>query len=128
MTKKRRMELILNKLEDNGTFKHQQAEWERQARTGRNQSMDDEVCKNTLACTTLGSSAAMLTMVTNVKTLTTSVAVTLLENKRRSKAGQGTRKCGLPAEFIDVGQMSLQKLMSLKRMSHTTLDGNHHNR
>ena len=39
-----------------------------------------------------------------------------------------TWKCGLPAEFIDGDQMTLQELMSLKRMQHTTLDGDHHNR
>jgi len=31
-------------------------------------------------------------------------------------------------EFIDEDQMTLQELMSLKRMPHTTLDGNHLNR
>ena len=36
MTKAQRMQLILDKLETNGTFKRQQAERERQARTGRN--------------------------------------------------------------------------------------------
>jgi len=63
MNKAQRMQLILDKLESNGTFKHQQAEWERQVRTGRNQSSVHDVCKTTLACSTLGSSAAMLTMV-----------------------------------------------------------------
>jgi len=86
------------------------------------------VCKTTLACPTLGSSAAMLTMVKRVKTLTKSVAVPLLDNQNRTQAVQGTWKCGLPAEFIDGDQMTLQELMSLKRMPHTTLDGNHHNR
>jgi len=86
------------------------------------------VCKTTLACSTLGSSAAMLTLVNSVKTLTKSVAVSLLDNQKRTQAGQGTWKCGLPAEFIDGDQMTLQELMSLKRMPHTTLDGNHHNR
>ena len=33
MTKAQRLQLILGKLETNGTFKHQQEEWERQART-----------------------------------------------------------------------------------------------
>jgi len=70
----------------------------------------------------------MLTMVKRVKTLTKSVAVALLDNQNRTQAGQGTWKCGLLAEFIDVDQMTLQELMSLKRMPHTTLDGNHHNR
>jgi len=67
-------------------------------------------------------------MVKSVKTLTKSVAVPLLDNQNRTQAGQGTRKCGLPAEFIDGDQMTLQELMSLKRMPHTKLDGNHHNR
>jgi len=101
MTKAQRMQLILDKLETNGTFKHQQAEWESQARTGRNQSSVQHVCKTTLACSTLGSSAAMLTMVKIVKTLTKSVPVALLDNQNGTQAGQGTWKCGLPAEFID---------------------------
>jgi len=127
MTKAQRMQLILDKLEANETFKHQQAEWERQARTGRNQPRVHDVCKTTLACSTLGSPAAMLTMVKSVKTLTKSLAVARLDNQNRTPAGQGTWKCGLPAEFIDGDQMSLQELMGLKRMPHTTLDSNHHN-
>jgi len=128
MTKAQRLQLILDKLETTGTFKHQQAEWERQARTGRNQSLVHDVCKTSVACSTLGSSAAMLTMVKSVETLTKSVAVSLLDHQNRTQAGQGTWKCGLPAKFIDGDQMTLQELMSLKRMPHTTLDGNHHNR
>jgi len=62
-----------------------------------------------------------------VKTLTKSVAVARLDNQHRTTAGQGTWKYGLPAEFIDVEQKSLQELMALKRMPRTTLDGNHHN-
>ena len=100
---------------------------ERQAQTTRNQSLVQDVCKTSLACSTLGSTAAMLTMVNCVKTLTKSVAVSLLNNQNRTQAGQGTWKCGLPPEFIDEDQMTLQELMSLKRMPHTTLDGNHHN-
>jgi len=53
MTKAQRLQLILVKLETNGTFKHQQAEWERQARSGRNQSLVHDVCKKTSACSTL---------------------------------------------------------------------------
>jgi len=67
-------------------------------------------------------------MVKNVKILTKSVAVPLLDNQNRTQAGQITWKCGLPAEFIDGDQITLQELMSLKKMPHTTLDGNHHNR
>ena len=115
MTKAQRMQLILDKLEANGTFKHQQAEWERQARTGRNHSSVHDVCKTTLACSTLGSSAAMLTMVKSVRTLTKSVAVALLDNQNRTQAGQGTCKCGLPAEFIDGDQMTPQELISLEK-------------
>jgi len=70
----------------------------------------------------------MLTMVKSLKTLTKSVAVPLLDNQNRTQAGQGTWKCFLPAEFIDGDQTTRQELMSLKRMTHTTLDGNHHNR
>jgi len=77
---------------------------------------------------TLGSSAAMLTMVKSVKTLTKIVTVLLLDNQNRTQAGQGTWKYRLPAEFLDGDQMTLQELMSLKRMTHTTLDSNHHNR
>jgi len=127
MTKAQRLQLILDKLETNGTFKHQQTEWERQAQTGRNQSLVHDVCKKILTCSMLGSSPAMLTMVKSVKTLTKSVAVSLLNNQNRTEAGQGTWKCGLTAEFIDGHQMTQQELMSLKRMPHTTLDGNHHN-
>jgi len=86
------------------------------------------VCKTTLACPTLGSLAAMLTVVKSVKILTKSVTMPLLNNQNRTQAGQGTWKYGLPAEFIDGDQMTLQELMSLKSMPHTTLDGNHHNR
>jgi len=92
MTKAQRLLLILVKLETNGTFKHQQAEWKRQARTGRNQSLVHDVCKKTLACSTLGSLTAMLTMVKCVKTLTKSVAVPLLDNQNRPQFGQGTWK------------------------------------
>jgi len=67
-------------------------------------------------------------MLKSVKTLTKSVAVPLLDNQNRTQAGQGTWECGLPAEFIDEDRMTLQELMSLKRMPHTTLDSNHHNR
>jgi len=126
-SKAQRLQLILDKLATNGTFKHQQAEWERQARTGCNQSSVHDVCRTTLTCSTLGSSAAMLTMVKSVQTLTKSVDMPLLDNQNRTQAGQGTWKCGLPAEFIDGDQMTLQELMSLKRIPHTTLDGNHHN-
>ena len=70
---------------------------------------------------------AIPTMVISVKTLTKSVAVARLDHQHRTTAGQGTRKYGLPAEFIDVEQKSLQELMASKRMPYTTLDGNHHN-
>jgi len=33
--------------------------------------------------------------------------VPLLDNQNRTQAGQGTWKCGLPAEFIDKDQMTL---------------------
>ena len=88
MTKAHRLQLVLVKLETNGTFKHQQVEWERQARTGRNQPLVHDVRKKRLACSTLGSSAAMLTMVKCVKTLTKSVAVPLLDNQNNHKLGK----------------------------------------
>jgi len=86
------------------------------------------VCKTILSCTTLGSSAAMLSVVISVKTLTKGVAVARLDIEHGTKTGQGTWKYGLQAEFIDAEQMSVQELMALKRMPHTTLDGDHHNR
>ena len=86
--KAQRLQLILDKLATNWTFKHQQAEWERQTRTGRNQSSVHDVCRTTLACSTLGSTAAMLTMVKSVKTLTKSVAVPLLDNRTEHKLGK----------------------------------------
>ena len=55
-------------------------EWERQARTGYNQTRVDDVFKIILACTTLGSSAAMLTMVISEKSLKKSVVVARLDN------------------------------------------------
>ena len=122
-------QLILEKLETNRTFTHQEAEWERQARMGRNQSSAGDVCKTILACTTLGSSAAMLTVtvVISVKTMTQSVAMARLEIHHGTNAGQDPWKRGLPAGFIDAEQMSVQELMALKTMPHTILDGNHHN-
>ena len=107
MTKEKRMQLILDKLEENGTFNDQEAEWKRQACTSRNQSSVDDVCKATLACTTLGSSVAMLTVVISVKTLTKSVAVARLGIEHGTKAGQGTWKCSLRAEFVDAEQISV---------------------
>jgi len=86
------------------------------------------VCKTTLTSPTLVSATAMLTMVKSVKILKKIVAVPLLDNQNRTQAGQSTWKCGLPAEFIDGDQMTLQELVSLKRMPHTTLDSNHRNR
>jgi hypothetical protein len=120
MTKAQRMQLILDKLEANGTFKHQQAEWERQARTGRNQSRVHDVCKTTLACSTLGSFGSDAHYGEECETLTKSVAVARLDNQNRTQAAQGTWKCGLPAEFIDGDQLSLQELMAVKRMPHTS--------
>jgi len=124
---RRKKQLILEKLETNGTLSHQEAECERQACTGRNQSSLCNVCKTTLACTTLGSSAAMLTVVISVKTMEQSVTVACFDILHQTKAGQGTWKCGLPAEFIDAEQMSVQELVDSKKMPHATLHGNHHN-
>jgi len=69
----------------------------------------------------------MLTVVISVKTMAQSVAVARLAIHYGTKAGQCTWKCSSPAEFIGAGQMSVQELMYLKRMPHTTLHGNHHN-
>jgi len=62
-----------------------------------NQSSVNDVYKTALAYTTLGSSAAMLTMVISVKTLTKSVDVARLDIEHGTNAGQGTWKCSLPA-------------------------------
>jgi hypothetical protein len=128
MSKEKRKQCILDKLEANGTLNHQEAEWERQAHTSRNQSSADDVSKTTLACTTLGSSAAMRIAVISVKTLTKSVAVARLDIEDGTKAVQGTWKCGLPAEFIDAEQMSVQEFKALKKMPHTTIGIHRHNR
>jgi len=122
------MQLILDKLEANVTFNDQEAEWKRQVRTGRNQSSVNDMRKTTLACTALGSSAAMLIVVISLKTLTKSVAVARLDIEHGTKARQGTCKCSLPAQFVDAEQMSVLELKALKRMPHTTIDGHHHNR
>jgi len=59
-------------------------------RTSRKQKSADDVCKPTLACATMGSSAAMLTVVISVKPMTQSVAMARLDIHHRTKAGQGT--------------------------------------
>jgi len=127
MSKEKRKQVILDKLEANGTLNHQEAEWKRQAHTSRNQSSADDVSKTTLACTTLGSSAAMRIAVISVKTLTKSVAVARLDIEDGTKAVQGTWKCGLPAEFIDAEQMSVQEFKASK-MPHTTIGIHRKNR
>ena len=64
----------------------------------------------------VGSAGRVILLSVNcVKTLTKSVAVSLLDNQNRTQAGQGTWKCSLPAEFIDGDQMTLQELMSIKK-------------
>ena len=83
--------------------------------------------KQKLACTTLGSASAMLTIVMDVKTMTQSVPMSSLEIVNGTTAGQGTWGCGLPAKFVDREQMSVQELMALKRMPYRTLDGHLHN-
>jgi len=118
MTKEKRMQLILDKLEVNITFNDQEAEWKRQVRTGRNQSSVNDMCKTTLACTALGSSAAMLIVVISLKTLTKSVAVARPDIEHGTKARQGTCKCSLTARFVDVEQMSVLELKALKQMPH----------
>jgi len=89
MTKEKRMQLIFDRWEANGTFYQQEAEWKRQVCASQIQSSAGDVCKPTLACTTLGSSAAMLTVVSSVKTLTKSVAVARLHIEHGTAAGQG---------------------------------------
>jgi len=117
----------ITKLETNWTFRREEEGWERQARTGRNQKRDSAVCKISLACSTLGSSAAMLTVVMYMKKMTQSVAISSLNILHGKQAGQGNWQCGLPAEFIDTKQMSVQELIVMKRMLHTTHDGHHRN-
>ena len=92
-------------MESNGTFHHQEAEWERQAHTGRNQKRAEDVCETILVCTTLGFSAVMLTVVISVKTLTHSVAVARLDIHDGTKAGQSNWKCGLLAELMSIAFM-----------------------
>ena len=65
--------------------------------------------------------------VISVKTLTKSVAVARLDIEDGTKAVQGTWKCGLPAEFIDAEQMSVQEFKASK-MPHTTIGIHRHNR
>jgi hypothetical protein len=60
---------ILETLAQNGTFCRQQDGWEEQARTNRDQDSNSAVCKSTLACTTLESSSAMLTIIMDLKTV-----------------------------------------------------------
>ena len=64
---------ILEILKQNGTFCREQDGWDEQARQNRNQDSNGAVCRTTLACTTLGSSSAILTIVMDVKTMTQSV-------------------------------------------------------
>jgi len=63
---------ILETLEQNGTFCREPDGWDEQARQNRNQDSNSAVCKTTLACTTLGSASAMLTIVMDMKTMTQS--------------------------------------------------------
>jgi len=63
----------------------------------------------------------MLIVVMNVKTMTQSLpSVNTLHG---TKTGQSTWQCGLYAQFIDSEQMSVQQLIALKRIPHTTHDG-----
>ena len=72
------------------TFRREEEGRERQACTGQNQKSDSAVCKTSRACSTLGSLAAMLTVVMNVETMTQSVAMSSLNILHGTKAGQGT--------------------------------------
>jgi len=54
-----------------------------------------QVCKTILSFTTLGSSAAMLSVVISVKILTKGVAVARLDIEHGTKTDQGTWKYGL---------------------------------
>jgi len=114
---------ILETLAQNGICCRQQDGWDEQARTNRNQDSQSAVCKTSLACTTLGSSSAMLFIVMDVKTKTQSVPMSSLNVVNGTLAGQGTWRCGLPAKFIDREKMSVQELT----MPHNTLDSLFHN-
>ena len=70
------------------------------------------MCTTTLACTTLGSSLAMFTIVMDVKTMTQSVPISNLNIVNEASAGQGS----LPAKFIDREQVAVQELMVFKRV------------
>jgi len=109
---------ILETLAHNGTYCRLQDGWDEQACTNRNQDINSAVCKTTLACTTLGSSSAMLTIVMDVKTMIQSVPISSLNIVNGTSAGQGTWRCGPPAKIIDREQMSVLELMALKRMPH----------
>jgi len=84
---------------------------------------DSTVRKTARACSTLVSASAMLTVVLDVKMITQSVPMSSFNSLNGTSAGQCTWRCSLPAKFID----SMRDLMALKRMSHTTHDGHHHN-
>ena len=114
---------ILETLEQNQSFCREQDGWDEQARQNRNQDSN----KTTLACTTLGSASAMLTIVMDVKTMTQSVPMSSLNIVIGTTGGQGTWRCDLPEKFIDREQMLVQELMALKRKPHRTLDGHVHN-
>jgi len=100
-----REQLSLEKLETNGTFRGQETEREREARTGQNQPSAGDVCKTSLACSTLGSSAAMLTVVKQCGNNETEYGRDTTRyssrNERKKRAGQGTWQCGQTPEFID---------------------------
>jgi len=96
-----RKNCILETLAQNGTFCREQDGWDEHALTNRNQDSNSAVCKTTLACTTLGSSSAMLTIIMDVKTMTQSVPISSLNIVNGTSAGQGTWRCSLPAKFID---------------------------
>ena len=110
--------MILVKLESNGTFKHQQAERERQARTGRNQSLVHDVCKKTLACSTLGSSAAMLnsspwTMVKSVK-MDHGEECANIDKKRCRAPSRQSEQTTSWARYMEIRSTSLNSLMETK--------------
>jgi len=101
--------------------------WDKQARTNINQDSNSAVCKTTLACTNLGFSSAMLTIVMDVNTVTQSVLISSLNIVNWTSARQGTWRCDLPARFVDREQITVQELMALRRMPHTIHDGHHRN-
>ena len=91
ITNRATKKLVLNTLQTNGTFRREAEAWKKQACRNRNQKCNSNAteCERTLAFSTLGSPAAMLTVGIDVKTKTQSVAMSSLNIVHRTTVGQG---------------------------------------